>query len=94
MVWILLALLLLTYLLNKMSLAYGFINLEYKMELDKNTAEIGEKIEISSIVENRKPLNISFLKITENYPKGINIGNNQYNIFSLPYERVVRKYNI
>lgn len=94
MVWILLALLLLTYLLNKMSLAYGFINLEYKMELDKNTAEIGEKIEISSIVENRKPLNISFLKITENFPKGFNIRNNQYNIFILPYERVVRKYNI
>lgn len=94
MVWFLFGLIIFTYIINRLTLAYGFINLAYRMEIDKITAEIGEPIEISSIIENRKPLNVSFLKIVENYSKGFNIRNNQYTIFIMPYQRVVRKYKI
>lgn len=94
MVWLLFGLILITYILNRLTLAYGFINLDYKMELDKAIAEIHEPIEISSIVENTKPLNVSFLNIRENFSKGFNIRNNQYKIFIMPYQRVVRKYKV
>lgn len=94
MVWLLVGLIVFTYLINRLTLAYGFINLDYRMEIDKTIAEIAEPIEISSIIENRKPLNVSFLKIAENFSKGFNIRNNQYTIFIMPYQRVVRKYNV
>ena len=94
MVWLLLGLIIFTYILNRLTLAYGFINLNYEMELDKTVVEIDERIEISSIIENRKPLNVSFLKIVENFSKGFNIRNNQYTIFVMPYQRVVRKYKV
>lgn len=94
MVWLLLGLIIFTYLINRFTLAYGFINLDYRMEVNKTTAEIGEPIEISSIIENRKPLSVSFLKIVEHFSKGFNIRSNQYTIFIRPYQRVVRKYNI
>ena len=94
MIWFLLCLIIFTYIINRLTLAYGFINLDYRMEIDKTIAEIGEPIEISSIVENRKPLNVSFLKIVENFSKGFNIRNNKYTIFIMPYQRVVRKYKV
>lgn len=94
MVWFLLGVIIFTYIINKLTLAYGFLNLGYKMELDKTVAEIGEPIEISSIVENKKPLNVSYLKITENFSKGFSVRKNQYKIFIMPYQRVVRKYKV
>lgn len=94
MVWLLLGVIIFTYLINRLTLAYGFINLEYNMEIDKTTAEIGEEIEISSILENRKALNVSFLKVVENFSKGFNMRSNQYTIFIMPYQRVVRKYKV
>lgn len=92
--WLLFGLIIFTYIINRLTLALGFINFDYRMDLDKTTAEIGEPIEISSIVENRKPLNVSFLKITENFSKGFNIRSNHYKIFVMPYQRVIRKYKI
>ena len=53
--WYLLALLVLTYLFNNISLHYGFDNLSYRMELPDELFEIGAEIPISSVVENRKP---------------------------------------
>ena len=94
MALILLGLIILTYMINRFTLAYGYLNLNYKMNINKTLAEIGEPIEISSTIENRKPLNISFLKIVENFSKGLSIRSNQYKIFIMPYQRVVRKYNI
>lgn len=94
MVWLLLGLIVFTYIVNRLTLAYGFINLDYRIEIDKTIAEIEEPIEISSIVENKKPLNVSFLKVVENFSKGFNIRSNKYNIFIMPYQKVVRKYKI
>ena len=94
MIWLLLGVIIFTYIINKLTLAYGFINLDYTMEADKTVAEIGDKIEISSILEKKKPLNVSFLKVDEYFSKGFNIRTNQYTIFIMPYQRVVRKYNV
>lgn len=94
MVWFLLALIGFTYLINKITLNYGFSNLDYSMEIDKKTAEIGEDIEIMSIVENRKILTVSFLRLREEFPKGLNKKENIYSLFIMPYQRVRRTYKV
>lgn len=94
MVWILIGLIGLTYLINKWTLFYGFNDLFYRMEIEKNQAEIGEEIQIYSIVENRKRMTVPFLKINERFPKGFNIWDNRYALFIMPNQRVRRGYKI
>src|SRR5690554_401113 len=94
MIWVLLGLIIITYLINKITLTYGFNDLTYHMEIGKRTMEVGEEIEITSIVENNKLLTVSFLKIDERFPRGFNIMANVYTLFIMPYQRVKRSYKI
>src|SRR5690554_4500879 len=94
MIWFLAGLILFIYAINNLTLSYGFKNLTYQMIIDKSTAEIGEEIEVSSIIENRKPFTISFLKIEEIFPQGFNIKSNVYPLFIMPFQRVKRKYKV
>lgn len=94
MIWYLSGLIILTILINKLTLHYGFKNLTYHMELDKRVVEIGEEIKISSIIENKKFLTVSFLKVYEHFPKGFINNSNIYNLFIMPYQRVKRTYNM
>ena len=94
MIWFLFGLILFTIILNKLSLDYGFKNLNYKMEIEKHIVEIGEEIPIRSTIENNKALTISFLKVEERFPKGFNEEKNIYTLFVMPYQRVKRKYSI
>lgn len=94
MIWFLVGLMGFTYLINKATLYYGFRNLTYKMEVEKGTFEIGEEIEISSIIENKKPLTVSFLKVEEKFPEGFNVEGNIYTLFIMPHQRVKRTYKI
>ena len=50
MALILLGLIILTYMINRFTLAYGYLNLNYKMNINKTLAEIGsvEKPTITS----------------------------------------------
>ena len=83
-----------TYIINNITLTYGFNNLSYKMEIQKKWAEIGEEIEISTVIENKKPLAVSFLKVNESFPRFFNVRNNLYSLFIMPYQRVRRTYKI
>ncbi|NLX62007.1 MAG: DUF58 domain-containing protein [Tissierellia bacterium] len=94
MIGILLGLIIITYIINRWALFYGLIDLHYKMEIDKDKAEIGEEIKITSIVENRKYLTVPFLNIKETFPKGFNIPQYKYSLFILPFQRVKRSYNM
>lgn len=94
MVWFLVCLIGITYIINKITLNYGYNELEYRMEIRQKTAEIGEKIEITSIVENNKLLTVSFLKVNEIFPVGFSIKENNYNLFIMPYQRVKRTYSL
>lgn len=87
-------LIVITYIINNLTLTYGFTNLTYEMEVQKRTAEIGEEIEISAIIENKKPLVVSFLKINEFFPKFFNVRSNMYSLFIMPYQRVRRTYKV
>lgn len=92
MFWVLLALIIVTYIVNKISLHYGFDDLSYDMEIGKRIGEIGEEIEFISVIENNKILTVSFLKIEERFPKGFSITENVYNLFIMPYQRVRRTH--
>lgn len=79
-------------------------NLEYKRRLSKNIVEIDEEFEISSIIENKKILPITFMQITEKFPDSIyykfdaNILESANYLFHkatytlLPYQRIKRTY--
>lgn len=94
MIWILIGIIVVTLILNKMTLKYGFKDLNYKMEISKTVAEIGEEISIISILENKKSLSISFLQVEERFPKGLNPESYNYSLYILPYQRVKRTYQI
>jgi len=94
MIWILVGLVTFTYIINKLVLFYGLEEIYYNMETDKDKAEIGEEVQISSIVENRKYLTVPFINIKETFPKGLNITEYKYSLFILPFQRVKRSYKV
>lgn len=94
MAWILIGIILFTVVINKVTLKYGFDNLEYKLDISKRIVEIGEDISITSTFENNKPLSITFLQVDERYPKGFNCESYTYVSYILPYQRVKRTYQI
>ena len=94
MIWFFVGIIIITFVLNKITLTYGLRNLDYSMEILKKSAEIGEEISITSILENKKPLSITFLQVEEKYPKGLGVEDHNYSLFILPYQRVKRTYEI
>ncbi|MDR7857409.1 DUF58 domain-containing protein [Tissierella sp.] len=94
MIWFLVALLGITYVINMVALSYGFTNLNYRMEIRQKTAEIGDGIDIESIVENLSLLSVSFLRIDELFPTGFHKKQNTYTLFVMPYQRVKRTYKL
>lgn len=94
MIWFFVGIIIITLILNKITLTYGLRNLNYSMEIIKKSAEIGEEISITSILENKKPLSITFLQVQEKYPIGLGVEDHNYSLFILPYQRVKRTYKI
>ena len=68
MLWFFIILVVLTFALNRLSMKWGLKGVSYKRDLSKNMIEIGETFEIITTIENRKPLPVAFLKITEKLP--------------------------
>ena len=106
MLWFFIIIVVLTLLLNKLTTKYGFKNLNYKRGLSGNVVEIGQEFQISTIVENGKPIPVTFLEITERFPdsfqyafktNSIHAGeylNHTTTMFLLPYQRLKRTYSI
>ena len=92
--WYLAGLILVVYLINKLTLYYGMRDLNYTMEIKKETAEIGEEIEVISVIENKKYFTVSFLRVFEYFPKGFNKRERTYNLFMMPYQRIRRTYKM
>lgn len=90
MMWYLAAILIFTYLINHLVLRFGFTELTYRMETDRRIYEIGDEIKLFSIIENRKPLTVSYLVVSEHFPKNFNVSQSIYSLFILPYQRVKR----
>ncbi|HBI55789.1 MAG TPA: hypothetical protein DDY38_03050 [Firmicutes bacterium] len=94
MIWYVLGLLALTLIINYLVLLFGFTELTYQLALENKDYEIGEEIPVSSLVENNKPLTVSYLKVDEFFPPHFNVAKNTYSLFIMPFQRVRRKYKI
>lgn len=91
---VLILLVLLLYLINHITLKYGYINLDYTLETDTKAYEIGESIQIYASIENRKWLTVPFLKIKEVLPEGITSQYTNYTVYILPQQRVKIGYEV
>ncbi|MDD4658173.1 MAG: DUF58 domain-containing protein [Eubacteriales bacterium] len=94
MIWYVLGLLALTLIINYLVLKFGYAELTYQFIAEGKDYEIGEDIEISSVVENNKPLTVSYLRVDEFFPPHFNVAKNTYSLFIMPFQRVRRKYKI
>lgn len=105
MFWLLIGIVTITFTFNRLSMKYGLKNLSYKRILSKNMVEIGEAFEVTTIIENKKPLPVTYLKITESFPLGLNysegldeLEGDEYfkfttTMFVMPFQRVKRTYS-
>jgi len=55
-------------IINYLTKKYALYNVSYKREISSNCVEIGEELHISTIIENRKFLPVTFLQVTETFP--------------------------
>lgn len=104
MIYLLFFLILLGILINSLSKKYVLNNISYKREISKKAVEIGEEFTITTIIENKKILPITFLQIIEQLPSTLEykfkverfIAKGYFyhtmTFFLLPFQRVKRSY--
>lgn len=92
------------WLFNVMFKKIIFYNISYSRKVDKGIVEPGEDFEIEIIVENKKPLPVSYFQVLEKIPKGLIYripGNvfetHEYNYHTTtmslsPKEKIIRKF--
>jgi len=104
--YVLLALILLGWVLNNLSKKYVLHKVTYQRKISRAVVEIGEEFEITTIVENKKLLPVTFLQVTGKFPamlvyklKADIMASVQYvfhktTLLLKPYERVSRSYTV
>ncbi|HSH36625.1 DUF58 domain-containing protein, partial [Schnuerera sp.] len=105
MLWLFITLVALIFGFNKLSMKYGLKNLKYRRTLSKNMIEIGEFFEVNTVIENKKPFPVTYLRITERFPTVLDYSGNvdkekigdyfefTTTLFVMPYQRVKRIYS-
>lgn len=106
MVYVLIVLVILGLILNKLSKKYSFYKLHYKRNISKNYVEIDEEFEITTILENKKILPVTYLRVTEKFPEDLKYkfpsnvvyaGEYLYHdttMYLMPRQRVKRTYKV
>lgn len=106
MIYIFLFLIIIAYLLNNLSKKYALYEVHYKRELSKKNLEVGEEFHITTVIENKKPLPVTFLQVIEKFPSVIkynfeversstvNVIEHKTTMMILPYQRVKRDYTV
>lgn len=106
MIYTFIILIFLGIVLNLLSEKYVFQDLVFKRNVSKSVVEIGENVEIFTILENKKILPVSFLHIIEYYPASMKYKDSQNvtenieyvehetTMFLLPFQRKTRKFSV
>ncbi len=104
MAYLLLFLIIVGIILNRLSKKYTLFGVTYQREISKKILEIGEDFHITTVIENRKLLPVTFLQIVERFPRGIEykFKADQFKtveflyhtitMFLLPFQRIKRIY--
>ena len=92
MIYLLIAIVIISLIINSFFLKNGFRDVHYDMEIEKTFVEIGEDVTVRSIIENRKYLPIPYIEIKESFPHFV--GNRLHNMTLLikARERVIRTH--
>lgn len=92
--------------LNMISKKYVLHNIIYKREISKNVVEIDEEFEITTVLENKKILPVTFIQVVEKFPTTLNFKLNavlqtsaNYIMHTstmqiMPYQRIKRSYKV
>lgn len=94
MIWILLSILLVSVLVNQLFLKRSILSFRYYLEPATLTAEIGDTVEIQSVVENHKQLPVSYVEVVERYPEGLGSTEYRTSLYVGGFERVKRKHSV
>ena len=101
---ILICLIIVGLILNYLSKRYAFYQVYYKREISSSHVEIGEEFNISTIIDNRKMLPVTFLQVTEKFPSEIqykydtDLKKSEDSLYHtttmmiLPFQRIKRDY--
>ncbi len=104
MIYLLFFLVFLGIIINIFSKKHILSNISYKRELSKKVLEIGEEFTITTIIENRKILPVTFLQVIEQLPSTLEykfkmektiVKGFYYHtmtFFILPFQRIKRSY--
>lgn len=104
MAYLLLFLVVVGIILNRLSKKFALLGVTYSREISKRILEIGEDFHITTVLENRKFLPVTFLQIIERFPSGIEyrFKADQFKsteflyhtitMFLLPFQRIKRIY--
>lgn len=104
MFYVFIFLIILGYILNSISKKYVLNEVNYKRKLTSKHLEIGEEFQISTIIENKKFMHVTFLQVTEKFPLSIQYkfevdqtSNKDFKYHTttmmiLPYQRIKREY--
>lgn len=106
MIYAVAILVLLGMVLNRLSKKYAFTKLDYYREVSKRVVEEGETFEITSVIENKKLIPLTFLQIVERFPASFDFTHkadlsktsegvyHKITMTLMPYQRIRRKYII
>ena len=94
MIWVLLSILIVSLLLNQLFLKRNIMSFRYYLEPSTFQAEIGDVIEIHSVVENHKKLPVSYVELVERYPEGLGSSEYRTSLYVEGFERVKRRHQV
>lgn len=106
MIYALIILLISGYILNELSKKYSLYKLTYKRNLSKEVVEIDEEFEITTIIENKKILPVSFLQVVEKVPAELSYKfssdvlstakeiHHRTTMFIMPKQRIKRTFRV
>lgn len=106
MIYFIFVLVILSIIINGYSIRHILDNVEYKRHISSHLLEINEQFQLESIIENRKIIPVTFLKLSEKFPVQL-VYSSQENVlktseyiyhnttmFLLPYQRIKRSYMV
>ena len=106
MIYFIFTLVILSIIINRYSVEHILDNVEYKRRISSQLLEVDEQFQLESIVENRKFIPVTFLRLSERFPAQMvyNIEENvlktpdciyhNATMFILPYQRIKRSYRV
>lgn len=106
MIYAIIILVLLGLGINKLSEKYAFTRLSYHREVSKTIVEREEFFEITSIIENKKLIPVTFLQVVEKFPASfefqgkVDINRGSEGLYHtltmtlMPYQRIRRRYKV